>query len=429
MDYDLVGTGKYKFSTRKGNCLVGAILLFVSVLFLFFNFIGIGSAAFVSMGLLSGVSPLTAFIACFAAMSGGGVWLLLGLLYILIFLACLVLPILTGVMALVNKHWFSPLWACITGIVHGVIWLIVSIIAMSTASDAMGELSGYVGVTLGGVILPTLWLILYLGCMITPLFLLCKEEEMRQVPRKRVGMEDESLGKTQRGTKVNYQGVMVQVKYTDDSGSHVVKRTIKTNKPLVIGRTVSKSDYSLILEDTRASGKHAELTYDDLNGFVITDLDSTNGVQVNGETIMRSRKISEDDTIRLGDSKLQFRILGSLDALDGEVTQAAGEFYRAPVDVSLRFTDDSGPRVENIVLKDKASIGNQRGCEVFIDSQTVSHKHAFLTNRGNGRISIEDNESTNRVKVNGEFISKSTMIENGDVILLGDVTIHVRIGR
>ena len=152
---------------------------------------------------------------------------------------------------------------------------------------------------------------------------------------------------------------------------------------------------------------------------------TTNGIQVNGETVMKLRKISREDSIRIGDSKLQFTVVGTLDDFDGEKTIAAGDRYLEPIRIRLNFTDDSGPRVENVILKESIMIGSMRECEVSIDSTTVSHKHARLINRGSGKVVIEDNASTNGIVVNGERVEKSSPIAKGDVITLGDVNIRV----
>lgn len=208
--------------------------------------------------------------------------------------------------------------------------------------------------------------------------------------------------------------------------THVVKRQILTDSPLTIGRSERNK---LVLVDGRTSGNHARLTYDDLDGLVIEDLDSTNGIQVNGETIMRKRKIGQNDSVRIGDCKLQFRVTGSLDDFDGERTMPAGDRYHEPIRLKLTFTDDSGPRTENLVLKDTVTIGRARDCEVFIDATTVTHRHARLMNLGGGRLAVADNDSSNGVIINGVRITEQTELGSGDVMRLGDVNVRVTITR
>ena len=427
-----------RYSTRnKGAWITGAILEFVAALLLLLPFIGL---SFVSFGIMSGgISPFIALIGSFAGMSlaSGGIVVVL-ILYILLFTAVLVLSILTGIMALVNKKYFAPI---INAVVYGVfcmLWIIVAIVGASSSSQILSLMAsanselGYL--FRGGVsILPTLWLFLALACAVVPAFLLrsnkaeLEEEKRRREEEERmknqtVPVTDEWGTSTIPASKPNRQGVAIQVRYSDDSGTHVVKRQIMTDRPLTVGRSDS---CSVVLADNRASSVHARLKYDDLNGLVIEDNNSTNGIQVNGETVMKLRKISREDSIRIGDSKLQFTVVGTLDDFDGEKTIAAGDRYLEPIRIRLNFTDDSGPRVENVILKESIMIGSMRECEVSIDSTTVSHKHARLINRGSGKVVIEDNASTNGIVVNGERVEKSSPIAKGDVITLGDVNIRV----
>lgn len=427
------------YSTEnKGTWLTGAILLFVAVLFLFLPFIGL---SFVAFGLAQGgISPFTMMRVAFMIVqyggmlgAGGGV-IALAVVYILLFFACVVLPILTGIMALVNKKYFPP-W--ITVVVYGlmcILWIVLAIVINSNMGTFVGELgmlseyAGTSGLDLSGVgnvvFLPTLWLFLGLACVVIPVFFLRKYIAPPPPPEPvtaPVNNEDWGVS-TIPASKSNKQGVQVQVRYSDDSGTHVVKRQILTDRPMTVGRSDS---CSVVLADARASSVHARLKYDDLNGLVIEDNNSTNGIQVNGETVMKLRRISKEDSIRIGDSKLQFTVVGSLDDFDGEKTIAAGDRYHEPIKVRLNFTDDSGPRIENVILKESAMIGSMRECDVSIDSTTVSHKHARLVNLGGGRIAIEDNASTNGIIVNGERVDKRSPVGTGDVITLGDVNIRV----
>ena len=223
-------------------------------------------------------------------------------------------------------------------------------------------------------------------------------------------------------SRSNRQGVGINVRYTDNSGTHIIKREIYTDSPLTIGRASSNK---VVLSDGRASDTHAQILYDSLNGMVVEDLGSTNGVQVNGETIMRKSRITKDDTVRIGDSKLSFEVTGTLDETGGEKTIAAGSRYHAPLRMVLTFTDDGGPRKENVVLKESAMIGKDRDCDVSVVSPTVSRKHAQLVNLGGGKAGIKDYNSTNYTYVNGVMASETVELKEGDVIKLGNVEMRV----
>jgi pSer/pThr/pTyr-binding forkhead associated (FHA) protein len=69
-----------------------------------------------------------------------------------------------------------------------------------------------------------------------------------------------------------------------------------------IGRT---SDCDIILaEDEKVSRVHARLDWDG-EGWVLVDLDSTNGTLVNGEAI-KEHRLQPGDVIEIGDTKLRY---------------------------------------------------------------------------------------------------------------------------
>jgi DNA-binding SARP family transcriptional activator len=71
---------------------------------------------------------------------------------------------------------------------------------------------------------------------------------------------------------------------------------------LKIGRM---ADNDLALDDVEVSRYHAKISQNPL-GIVIRDLDSTNGVAVNGERIDRARVLEDDDTIQIGSTTMSF---------------------------------------------------------------------------------------------------------------------------
>ena len=69
------------------------------------------------------------------------------------------------------------------------------------------------------------------------------------------------------------------------------------------------SDVDITLNDPAISSRHASISYRD-GKFVITDLDSTNGLFVNDSTEPVARLIlTDNDVIRLGETTLKFKCL------------------------------------------------------------------------------------------------------------------------
>jgi hypothetical protein len=71
---------------------------------------------------------------------------------------------------------------------------------------------------------------------------------------------------------------------------------------ITIGRL---ADCDVVLKDKGASRKHAQLKRRD-GTWTLTDLGSTNGTRLNGQTV-QSRELSDGDTITIGTTVIEFR--------------------------------------------------------------------------------------------------------------------------
>ena len=69
--------------------------------------------------------------------------------------------------------------------------------------------------------------------------------------------------------------------------------------------------------------------------------------------------------------------------------------------------------------------GRDEDCELVIDAETVSRRHARITVIA-GNATIEDLNSTNGTHVNGKSISGPTAITDGNEVSLGTATLIVR---
>lgn len=71
-----------------------------------------------------------------------------------------------------------------------------------------------------------------------------------------------------------------------------------------IGRDPRQSD--IAVPDKRLSRCHAALQYSPDQGFILSDLESTNGTYVNGEQLKRVYALRDGDRIRIGSSLFYF---------------------------------------------------------------------------------------------------------------------------
>jgi pSer/pThr/pTyr-binding forkhead associated (FHA) protein len=168
-------------------------------------------------------------------------------------------------------------------------------------------------------------------------------------------------------------------------------------KSLTIG---SRTDCDLVVSVSSVSGHHCRLTRNS-TGYLLEDLNSTNGTFFNGERVRGSTSVSlkPGDTIHLGSHSL-------------DVQQVLALFDEEPTE-SLEF------RGQELV------IGRNPGCDHVIDQSMVSSRHARLFRSGD-HVFLEDLSSANGTFVNGERIQEATKVEPGDTISLGSHSLVLR---
>ncbi|MGD0039606.1 MAG: FHA domain-containing protein [Isosphaeraceae bacterium] len=155
----------------------------------------------------------------------------------------------------------------------------------------------------------------------------------------------------------------------------------------------SRPDCDLVVNVPSVSGHHCRLTRDE-TGFVLEDLNSTNGTFVNGERIRGAVRVrlTATDTIHLGSHALSAERVLSL--IDREPTPT----------ISFRGAE--------------MVIGRIPGCDHVIDLPMISSRHARLFREGD-RILIEDLRSSNGTFVNGTRVEGPVVLNSGDEVGLG----------
>jgi len=189
---------------------------------------------------------------------------------------------------------------------------------------------------------------------------------------------------------------------SDTSG--IVKVTIRymggatqdypISKPnLNVGRA---PDNDIVINHPAVSGHHLRITIAG-SDVTITDLNSTNGTQLNGKSISPNTPTAThaSDVIRIGD------LTGNWVSI--VMVGAAGEAVRA---LALGKLDLS--KTTDIL------IGRDPSCYLPLNHPTVSYHHAQIFKQGDG-LAIRDLNSTNGTYVNGKRISIAPLTSGSEV--------------
>ncbi|MBI5526667.1 MAG: FHA domain-containing protein [Deltaproteobacteria bacterium] len=91
----------------------------------------------------------------------------------------------------------------------------------------------------------------------------------------------------------------------------------------------------------------------------------------------------------------------------------------------LIIEDDEGKTTVVPLVRDEISIGRKEGNTIRLTERNVSRFHAKIV-RNDGQVLIEDLDSYNGVKVNGDRISGKSSVKEGDVIEIGDYHLQLR---
>ena len=267
---------------------------------------------------------------------------------------------------------------------------------------------------------------------------------------------------------------MYKLVIQDDEGKTTVVPLIRDE--LTIGR---KEGNTIRLTERNVSRSHARLTK--ANGtVVIEDLGSYNGIRVNGSRIQGRATIAETDRVQIGDYLIEIRSAARAESSPNDETQPVERIGSANMPVAVppqpnplavepgampamavavpavsardaigvadtdpgRAIDTTTAAIgatsvsnqgrlvvlstnfagkEFILDKPAMVIGRTDENDVWLDHRSISRHHAKVVLE-NGRYSIEDLQSSNGVRVNGEEYGK-VELRRADVIDLG----HVRL--
>jgi chromosome segregation ATPase len=141
-------------------------------------------------------------------------------------------------------------------------------------------------------------------------------------------------------------------------------------------------------------------------------LERTRGQLEEREFLIRRLERSENNN-----ANVLGRIQTSMERLGSSVTPGASG--SAAPEWSPELIRIDGDRSSSHTLGRRTRIGRAPGCELYIDSSSVSRHHALIL-AGTREAIIEDLNSTNGVIVNGRKVTRQ-VLSDGDILTIGEI--------
>lgn len=236
------------------------------------------------------------------------------------------------------------------------------------------------------------------------------------------------------GVKVTFDGKIVSV--------HGLKKT-----PMTIGRA---KDSNIVIDNLGVSRTHARIFFED-GHYIVEDLNSANGIKVNGVQVKRSI-LYPGDEILIGKHVLTFdlseRLLSEVKSapivpkregdgwIDETYTLEKRELERVTSATEVPATTKpqelrpwDGKYSVKVLLGDReiasyaltkkvTCIGRLKENDIVIDNIGVSRLHAKIIIEDNGQVRIEDQDSANGIIVNGIQLRRSPLYPGDEITIV-----------
>lgn len=190
----------------------------------------------------------------------------------------------------------------------------------------------------------------------------------------------------------------------------------------------------VILNDNEVSSSHCQIQYVD-DGYVIFDMNSSNGTYVNSEKIVR-KNLQDHDVIGMGKSDIVFELLaeesarhistfaqvrdsqaGATQLMEGVVSDPFRENPR--FQILIQVTYQNGETEAHLIKHSLYYLGRASSFGQFDKDPNVSRRHLMVKLNDLGEVFVEDQGSTNGTFINGAKIKGIHLVQPTDSIQIG----------
>jgi ABC-type multidrug transport system ATPase subunit len=181
---------------------------------------------------------------------------------------------------------------------------------------------------------------------------------------------------------------------------------LEPEETYVLGRGANSD---IVIKNNSVSRSHCRFHFDSNNEWIIEDLSSTHGTQIEDKNIT-SKVIDKNTHGRLGGiNGVEFRI---------QTIKTENSYVTHPINTSNKLKEvNQGPRIP---LQNRLRIGRDSRNDWTIDDLTVSNFHAEINMVSAGIYEITDLKSINGIYVNGAR-AKRRKLNSNDIISIAGV--------
>jgi pSer/pThr/pTyr-binding forkhead associated (FHA) protein len=176
------------------------------------------------------------------------------------------------------------------------------------------------------------------------------------------------------------------------------------------------------------SRKHAIIAWRE-DGFTIQDLGSTNGTEVNGQRVVQPVTLKDGDTILMDQLALTFRLIK--EAVPEKKPNVTTLVVAANSDQpNLLISSGPGEGRKIVLRHGTMSIGrataHSENWDIALQDRSVSRPHAQIEHKGLVYL-LSDLGSANGTLLNGKPLAEPAVLQEGDVIVIGETTLIFRL--
>jgi pSer/pThr/pTyr-binding forkhead associated (FHA) protein/thioredoxin reductase/NAD-dependent dihydropyrimidine dehydrogenase PreA subunit len=228
------------------------------------------------------------------------------------------------------------------------------------------------------------------------------ENEVRFLIQADAGVQHQAVEAAQQASATGEQTTIRGLLYFV-SGPHEYLEVPLGDAPVILGR---RGDCTVVLSDPHASGQHCQLVWNG-TGYQLSEIKATYGTYVNGQRLTAPVVLTAGDTISLGSSVIEFRVLGG-QAQAGATVIAEGAY--AVVSRPKFIIGGS------VVARDQITIGRAAGNDIFLEEDDVSRVHCEIKWDGKGFVVTDKSKGGTYI---GSRRVVSEMLQTGHVLRVG----------